>query len=86
MSSQHVKENVGRKYIIQPEVSRKKLLSLRNKKVNKMTDEELEVWLKYCYTLEEWFKPSGRFRKQKRAWVKHRQEAESELGKRDDRE
>lgn len=84
MSSQHRKENVGRKNIIKPEISRNKFLSLCDKKIKKMTDEELTNWLNICLVLEEWFKPSGKFRKLKRKWVQRRIEAENELGKRND--
>jgi hypothetical protein len=51
---------------------------LRGKKVNDMTNHELEIWVQACDKMENWVDVN----KARRSWTKSRDEAESELEKR----
>ncbi|WP_430401209.1 hypothetical protein [Flavobacterium sp.] len=51
---------------------------LRGKKVNDMTNQELEIWVQACDKMENWVDVN----KARRSWTKSRDEAESELEKR----
>ena len=52
--------------------------SLRGRKVKDMTDDQLQLWLKACDTMEGWVtNPKAR-----RGWKASRVEAESEIDRR----
>ncbi|WCO03487.1 hypothetical protein [Psychroserpens ponticola] len=51
---------------------------LRGKKVNDMTNQELETWIQACDKMENWVNAN----KARRSWTQSRDKAESELEKR----
>lgn len=87
MSSQHRKENIGKRIMILPEEMSKDFNRLvrkyekNDRDVTKFTAEELTIWLADCKVWEKWSK-SGMARKRKKDWVKNRKNAEKELNAR----